>query len=410
MKEIVKKYFIKLFCQNFKVKVLCLLIALVAWIFVSSSQSLMGKFPNQINVDVLNLNPKYSVFLDYESVNIYIMAENSAWQSLNSDSFSATVDASGLVEGTYDLEVKVSSNLPDVKITKIEPSHIFVNVDKIVTKTISVNSKIDGDPADGMIVGDVTLNPESVEISGPSSLLKLISEAQAVIKLNGESGSFSREVKVSAVSENSAETSEIVFSPDTVVADIAINKGGNSKSVGVKLKTINSLPQGLYISKITVSPATVDVSGQRSVLSSVNYIETETFDLAVISSNQSVSLKLNLPQGVSLQKDSPLKVNVSIELSNTQETISVVPAVSYNNLASGFTLLSLNPTEVTLYLNGSVADISAFNKKNVKLVLDLNGIGEGAHNVEIRKEMISGILPLELVTITPQFINITISK
>ncbi len=410
MKSKVKKYLIRLFCQNIKIKILCLIIASLAWIFVSSSQSLMGKFPNQINVDVLNLNPKYSAFLDNESVNIYIMAENSAWQSITSDSFSASVDVSGLLEGTYDLEVRVSSNMPDVKITKIEPSHIFVNIDKIVTKTLSISPKIDGDPIDGMIVGDITLNPETVEISGPSSLLKLINEAQAIVKLNGESSSFSREVKVSAVSENSTEANGIVFNPETVLADITITKGGNSKSVGVKLSTVNSLPQGLFISKITFMPAVVDITGQRSVLSSVNYIETENLDLATITNNQSVSLKLSLPQGVSLQKDSPLRVSTIIEISNTNETITAVPAVTYKNLASGLQVLTINPAEVIIYLSGSITETNSFNNKNVKLLLDLSNLTEGTHEIVVNKEMVQGISPLEFIGATPQSINITISK
>ncbi len=202
-----KEKFISLFTVNIKSKIICILLALILWVFVSSNQSLLGKFPNQIPIKISNISQNHEAFLDQDSVQIYLMAESAIWNSLKTESFTATVDANGLAEGTYELEVKVVSSVSGVQITRIEPSKVFVTIEKVESKKIPVNAKVDGDPGDGMTIGQVEIIPQEIEVTGPSSYLEMVSEAQIEIRLNGESTSFERNCDIFLVDEKNSNKS-----------------------------------------------------------------------------------------------------------------------------------------------------------------------------------------------------------
>lgn len=398
----------RFFKQNIKAKLVAILIALIAWVFVSSNQSLMGKFPNQISVKVSNLSTDYVAFLDDEDVEIYLMAEPSVWNTLSKDSFVATVDVASLSEGTFDLEVKVSSNVQGVQITRVEPSKVFVNIEKIITKDLPVNVKIDGDPADGMVVGETSADIENVKVRGPESLVKMVSEATAEVKLNAESNDFTREITLSALSENNSKLDQITFVPDKVTVSVAIVKGGNNKTVGVKLNSKNNLPDNFYISKITLSPPTVDITGQRSVISGINYIETESLDLSIISSNTSKDLLLILPSGVALQKGTAASTKVNIEITKMSLGTSIVPTISYINLSPGLRVVSIDPESVKIA--ASSADQNLLVATNFKLEINLSGLGTGTHTIPITADMIKSSGNLVVNSILPTSLKVVISN
>lgn len=396
------------FKQNIKAKLVAILIALVAWIFVSSNQSLMGKFPNQIPIKISNLAVDYVGFLDNEDVEIYLMAEPSVWNLLTKESFVATVDVAGLSEGTFDLEVKVSSSVQGVQVTRVEPSRVFVNIEKIISKDLPVNINIDGDPGDGMVIGETSTDIKSVKVMGPESLVKLVSEATAEIKLNGESGDFVREVSLSALSENNSELEQITFAPSKVTVSVAIIKGGNNKTVGVKLNVKNTLTENLYISKVIISPATVDITGQRSVLSAINFIETEPLDLSLLTSSLTKDMILIIPNGVGLQKGSSASVKVSLDLSQLTLGTLVVPTISYINLASGLRVVSVEPENVRLLVS-SIGQ-TPISSAAFKLEINLSGLGIGAHSIPVTSDMVKSSGSVNINSILPTSLNIVISN
>lgn len=406
MIRLLKNFFIK----NLKVKILCLILAVLLWVFVASNQSLLGKFPSQIKVNPVNLSDQYYSFLDQESVQVSIMAEPGAWRSLTADSFTASVDLAGLKEGTYELNVRVASNVSDIQITKIEPAKIFVTVEKIASKSVTLSPKIDGDPADGMVLGAIALEPETVEVRGPSSYLETISEVNAVINLNGESESFERDSVVSALTDNSFEKGVVTFSPSTVRARVTISKGGNNKTVGVKVKTKGSPRDSFYVSNISVSPATVDIVGQRSVLANINYIETE--DIEITNQSEAISREANLilPEGVNLQKGIAQRVKVEISFALMGGSKSISPVVSATGLAEGLRLLTYSPSEVKVSLGGPQNLLAALSTNDVRLELNLSGKSAGSYNIDINTSMLrlpEGVLATSL---TPQSLSIVIGN
>lgn len=405
VKEKIKSFF----TSNIKAKLICLCLAFMLWVFVSSNQSLLGKFPNQIPVKIINLSQNYSAFLDQDNVQIYLMAESAIWKSLQSESFTANVDVNGLSEGTYELEVKVSSSVSGVQITKIEPSKIFVNIEKVESKKVLVNAKIDGDPADGMAVGQIEIVPQEVEITGPSSYIEAVSESQISLQLNGESSSFERNCEVYAIAENNSKLSGIKFNPEKVAVKVPITRGGNNKTVGIKVKTKNSPAEGYYVSSITSSPNVLDITGQRSILTNINYLETEEIDLQNAQNKISKQVAVLLPDGVSLQKGAPSKVSVEINIAQMQISKMVIPEYIENGIGTGLKIASITPNDIKITVTGASEILSTVNTDNVKLNLDLSGKSIGTHIIDLNSSMITIPAGVSISSILPNSITVTIT-
>lgn len=400
----------KIFLGNIKIKLVCLIVAILMWIFVASNQSLLGKFPNQIPIKTANLSEQYQAFLDQDKVQISAMAEPAVWRTLTTDSFVASVDLAGKTEGTYELDVNVVSNVANVQVTKVEPSKVFVNIEKIISKTVTLTPKIEGDPADGLVLGQISLEPESVEVRGPKSYVESISEANALIKLNGESESFERDAKVIAVVENSNELKDLTFNPATVSAKVTIAKGGNNKTVGVRVKTKGTPKDGYYISKITTTPLTLDIVGQRSIVSNINFLDTEEIDITNLTDTVSKDVNLILPDGVSLQKGASQKIKVEITFSSYGTTKSISPTLQPVGLADGLRLLSYSPSDIKVSLSGPQQLLAGIGTNDIQLNLDLTGKAAGTYNIDINISMLKIPDGITASNITPGTISVTIGN
>jgi len=64
-----------------------------------------------------------------------------------------------------------------VEVTQVAPSAIAIRFEPSATRVVSVLPTVEGEPAPGFIVGDVTSQPKNVEVVGPESVLRHVTEA-----------------------------------------------------------------------------------------------------------------------------------------------------------------------------------------------------------------------------------------
>ena len=77
--------------------------------------------------------------------------------------------------------------LPDsLKITQITPPMTEVELDAKIKRTVRVRPAVIGEPAEGWARGSITIHPESVEIEGPESVLRDMSEVSTdIVNISG---------------------------------------------------------------------------------------------------------------------------------------------------------------------------------------------------------------------------------
>lgn len=390
-------------------KILAVVVATILWMVVAASQSSTGKFPSEINIIAVNTPNGLVASYDQKTVELTISAEPSLWQKLSTNSFTAYVDLGSLGVGTYQLDVNVTCNVAGVQILNKKPEKIFVQLEEISRKKVPVIQKVEGNAAEGMVAGAITFNPAEVEVSGPKSQIENISNAIAPIKLNGESADFQKDVIPTALDDNGNEISDLAFSPSKVTADISIVKGANNKTVGVKVNLVGSPASGYFISSLSTLPSLINITGSVSALSTVYYLETQSFDISGISANSEKDILLKIPDGVGLQKGEPNKVRISIKV--TSNDVSRVVSVKINpiNLDSALKVTSYQPAEVKVTLVGSSEALANLNPSDVVLNLNLTGKSAGTYNLDLDNSMFTLPANVSLSTIMPTSIQVALS-
>lgn len=65
----------------------------------------------------------------------------------------------------------------DVQVVQVAPSSVAMEFEKSLTTQVPINPGWEGTPAPGFVIGTVTVDPKTVEITGPESAVKGASEA-----------------------------------------------------------------------------------------------------------------------------------------------------------------------------------------------------------------------------------------
>lgn len=363
------KYLKKFLTKNLWIKIFCLFAATVLWVYIAAGQNTVAKYPGSIKIKAINVPSGLMAIYDNKTVEIKIMAEPGVWSKLSSDTFSAYIDLSGHSEGTYEFPVNVVSSTPGVTIVEKNPERIIVSLESILTKDVAINKKIEGSAGEGLVAGNIELSPDKVTVRGPKSIVEGISEATAIIKLNGETEKFSKNVPVVALDETGEAIDNVEFNPAEITATVPIVKASNNKTVGIKVKTTGSPKAGYYLSSVTTNPSTVDITGPANLLTDVNYIETAPIDLSDLSAVTEKEVSLNVKSGIALQVGSPTKVKVKMVFAQAETSKEVVPTVNPLNL-SNYRISSMNPATIRVVCSGRADLIDKLSSQNVILNLD----------------------------------------
>ena len=102
--------------------------------------------------------------------------------------FSASVDLANVPIGAGPQLVPVSltSIDPDINIVSFTPDRVTVDIDEVASRVVPVRIRHDPPPA-GIAIGRETIEPETVTVSGPKSLIDTVTEAPGVPERSGVS-------------------------------------------------------------------------------------------------------------------------------------------------------------------------------------------------------------------------------
>lgn len=391
------------FKKNWKTKLLSIMVALTAWFIISLNQSSIVNYPNKIEIDFEGLKESLVSVAADDSVQIKINVDPIDLKDLKDSDFKASVDLTGLENGVYEKEIKVTATSPEVQIISCNPRKTTVKIDTRETKTVPVRVKYDGAAAEGYIVSDATAEPEEVKVVGPKSTIDNITEAVAPIKINGEREGFE---KVSQLFVYDAQGDEIKFvkiDPLSIKTKISITPAGDTKTVGIKVKTTGNIRDGYWINSITTEPQTVTISGSRTKLSQTQYVETEAIDLTDLNTDKTFSTQLNVDNGVKVEdKYSSIKVAIDIEKSQQTKIVEITP--KFKNASSGFNVIA-DPQKVSVEITTSKASVE---ESDISLEINLGSYGKGQHEIELSKDSFSVASNVKIEKIITNKIKITL--
>lgn len=179
--------------QNWFLKILSLVFALILWFFVMGERKLEVGYA--VPLELRNLPVGLMVANEVPSVvDVRISGPRTLLMNLRPDDISIAVDLKDLQPGlTSFRRLEERINIPSaLKVTRISPAYVDLKLDREKDKTVPVVATLIGQLPEGAQLQSVTVTPDRVVVVGAESELKDVSEVVTeAVSLEGVKESFS---------------------------------------------------------------------------------------------------------------------------------------------------------------------------------------------------------------------------
>lgn len=403
--------FFRWFNSNLGSLVLALLLAFVVWVSAvfSADPNEECTAPSAIPLEVRDLGANL-LFGDLpETITMRLFAPHSVCQQMADNALSvlAYISLADLEPGSYNLPVtyEISERYSPVRVLGYAPEQVSVTLEAFSSRTLPITLSIIGEPAPGYTEGLAILSDSRVVISGTKTVVDQVARAMVSLDIGNAEDEINVTRVVQLLDEDGKPVSGLEVSPSVVTVRQIIDRPGSFREVIVRVIYIGSPANGYRLTSITPTPQIVTVfSNDPQIIRELpGFLETEPIDLTGATDDIELRRRLVLPDGVFVDGEQTVLVQVGIAAIESSITLNV--PVEVIGLLPGLEA-GLSPQNVDVILTGPLPILTALQPLDVRVVLDLAGFGVGEFNVEPRIE----IIPLGITTesILPGVIEVTV--
>jgi len=265
------------------------------WFFVMSSQNPVINSSYTVPVAVINSPRDFSVTVEDSPIKVKLSAPRSYFVDYSDRDIRATIDVANLAEGDYDLTVDVSYP-KGFEIQEILPDKLHVKLEPYIDKQIEAEVIVNGTTISDAVVKGISKSLNHLTIVGAKSDVEKVKRVIGYVGLTNNEDDFDLQVPMSAIDADGREVKGVKVVPQKKVVPVVANL---------------TAPNGKEFSKITVTPEQIEIAGKEEVIKSVESIQTAPLTLPSLKEDFHGTLKLVVPEGVTIQND---KVTVTAEL------------------------------------------------------------------------------------------------
>lgn len=404
------KNFLKIFTNNWSVKLVCLILAFLIYLYVSFVGSIINSIPGGLSLEIRNIPENYVAISDTSIIEVKILASKNIWNKISSETIKAYIDLNGLKDGTHELQVKIESLISDVEISDYSPKKVLVRIEPKISKKIPVKTKIEGAPANNMTTGEIKINPEEIEIMGPQNTINNILEATAIVRLDGENEGLVKKVSIVALDDKNEKITNVSFNPSEVEVNIPIIKADTIKTVGIKVLTSGNLASGFWISDIIIDPISIAITGDADKIKNINYIETKNINIEGLSKNIEKYVDFNLPSGINLI-DPKQALYVKLEISKSIVSKQIQAKINSKNLNNTLKIENIDPSIINVNITGEEQVIANIKSEDIIVNIDLANVPSiGTYYVDLKDSMFDKPIDISIVSFVPSSIKYIIGN
>lgn len=380
---------------------LSLLTAVVFWSILVASDGTLTREKTFQNVAVSVTGEStlksrgYIVMDDLDSlisgVKLTVEVTQSNYSRVSGTSYNPHIDLTQVTgEGENVLNVAFSSQLYG-PVVSCEPSSVRVNVERYITRRVPVVLETSGG-LPGYYLDSAKTDPTMLSVSGPQSLVSQVARAVASIDvslLSGErrSDRNSVQIRLQDAAGNTVESDLIEITNQTVLTDTVVVETELVPMREVPLE-VESLvtgepAEGYELLEVTVSQESLLIAAADEVLDAITVLTTDQ-PLSIEGATQDVTGTVRLRRPTGIENTVPYDVTVTARIGETtaQRTLRQVQ-VEVDGLDDSLRV-SLSREKQTVQLTGPYTFINGLSQSDVRLFVDVNGLGEGTHVVPVQ--------------------------
>lgn len=400
------KRIVRFFVHNWPLKLAAIGLATLLYgglVLSQTTQDFTGNVPIQISnasADVIVLSNPGSV------TRVRYVAPPDLGLRIDSTTFRAEVDLAG-VKPTGDrvsMNVTVEAVDPRIQVLDFEPRAIVLTLDRVGTKAVPIRAVLFGPVPSGLDTGEPSVEGTTATVSGPQSVVELVTEVQARIVVDASGIDVNQLVSLLPVDSNGEVLSPVDVEPAQVRVRVPVFTDRRSKTLPVTPNVVGTPAAGFEVASVEVDPPVVSVEGDANDLAGLDRADTQPISVTGASSQVTQIVALALPDGVQ-----------ALGSRTVQVTIKLRPVTGTRTFEAGLTLLGARPDliyalstdRLLVTIGGSLADLDRLSGVTLVLTADVTGLEVGSHSVAVSANLATG---LTLLGASPNPIEVTVSS
>ena len=275
---------------------------------------------------------------------------------------------------------------------KLDPSYVQVTIKNKESSVVALwydllnINKLDSK----LSVKSVSLNKSEVVVKGSDDALSKIATVKALIDLEKqdfkEAGTYDIDnIKLIAYDANGTKLNNVEIVPVTTSASIVIDS--YSVTVPLSVETTGNLVAGKAIASLLIdgnSTYSITIYGEKQDIDSITSVPvTINVNGLGAETTKTYDVSITKPNGVRDMSDKSVTITATFG-DEQQKTIDLNNSIGSKNLAEGLTVNIISGQNITAQVKGVTSVIEGIDASKVNAYVDLNGLGVGEHEVEVK--------------------------
>lgn len=404
--------------KNLSLKILSVVFAVVLWTIIvniydpTTSYTFSNVSVQLINTESLtDKNYSYEI-VDGGKISVYVSGPKSVVTNIKASDIVATADLSKIsaFADYVDIHVSVVRNGQTLNNVEAAPktSAVRLSIENRDTKTINVNTEVTGKPADGYALVKQTLNPTSIKVTGPSSIIDTIDHAGITFDVTGATDEVHGDVDIHLYDEEENEIKDV--SVDLSQSSVSYTaQVVRIKTVAVEAGYSGTPKDGYTISSVTLNQNYVQVYGDENALNNLEKIVIPSNNINVDELDKDriykFSLENYIDKSLHILKNSRVEVTVKVGTTTTKSITLNTSDIRVIGLDTSMTYGFADKT-YNIEIEGNTDLVSTIDTSKISVSADLSTYkSSGTVDIKLSVSLPEGISLKNDVTVKAELKN-----
>lgn len=270
----------------------------------------------------------------------------------------------------YELRLPASVSESAISVVERKPYSVEASVERYASRQIEVRGDFSGlEAAEGYILDGTSFDYNTVTVRGPEETVNSIDAAQVILERTGLTRSFTEPIDYVLVDETGTAVSTEGLTVDVDSLELTVSVV-LYKEVPLSISFIDG--GGAKEKDVTyeISPKTVTLSGDASVVESINKIVLSNIDLSEMPNQKELELPIILPDNTKSVSGEET-ANVSIRVKNKETNVLRATNITFVNTHENVEVTSLTQ-QLQVTVRGDAEDVEMIASQNLRVVADMS--------------------------------------
>ena len=284
---------------------------------------------------------------------------------------------------SYDLTLPNSVQQSAVTVFDRRPSTVSFTVQRLVSKSVEVVGDFSRvEIAEDYMLDSRSFDYETVTVEGPEDIVSTIQCAQVEMSRTNLDKSVTETLSFTLLDENgnAVDTSMLTTNTDRIEVTLTVVK---YKTVPLDVEFIDGGGATGKDVSYEIDPPTITLSGDSTVLDTLNKIVLGNIDLASIKNSTEVKpFAIVIPDGAK-NVSGEEQASVTIRIKNKETAVIRATNIAFINTPEGYTPNSVTQL-VQVTVRASASDIDKISSSSLRVVADMTGCTQaGTYQVPV---------------------------